>query len=501
MYIMTTSINKRYILSLLSVLVLFASCDKWLEEKPRSIITTNQFYRTSEDAESAVNAIYTYLYPPYARFAYDDMPYSMLELPTGQFRDASQSALSREIYNLRYSATDPFVARHFESYYRGIEAANLAVANIPKITMNETLKARILGEARFLRAYYYYNLANIFGPVPIKLKPTEKPQDALLPKSTVKEIYETVIIPDLMEAEKSGLPATPAGTGRVSMGAVKSLMAKAYLSMAGFPVNQPDKFALAKAKAGEVISSGAFRLFQSDASLTWFNKLNNPDFDNKEEHIFSINYGENQRNNDIPSYLLPKEALFTTFLQFGGMYPEDAFLNSYDAADLRGKNNQGFFFNRITIGNTTHNFPWSVYKFYHPSLVTKSPASGKDFPVIRYAEVLLMYAEAQNEADGAPNAAGYDALNAIRVRAGLSPVSGLSKEAFREEVWRQRYWELVGEHVTWFDMVRTRKAFNATTKTFVNLVGHTMPSGAVFKQENLYFPIPDREVQINPLLK
>jgi hypothetical protein len=134
-------------------------------------------------------------------------------------------------------------------------------------------------------------------------------------------------------------------------------------------------------------------------------------------------------------------------------------------------------------------------------LVTKSPASGKDFPVIRYAEVLLMYAEAQNEADGGPNAAGYDALNAIRVRAGLTPVSGLSKEAFREEVWRQRYWELVGEHVAWFDMVRTRKAFNSATKTFVNLIGHTMPSGAVFKQENLYFPIPEREIQINPLLK
>jgi hypothetical protein len=149
-----------------------------------------------------------------------------------------------------------------------------------------------------------------------------------LPKNTVKEIYETVIVPDLLEAEKSGLNPTPAGTGRASLGAVKSLLAKAYLSMAGHPVNQADKFALAKAKAGEVISSRTFSLFQTDANLTWFNKLNNPDFDNKEEHIFSINYGEALQNSDIPSYLLPKEALFTSYLQFGGMYPEDAFLNS-----------------------------------------------------------------------------------------------------------------------------------------------------------------------------
>ncbi len=498
---MTKSNSKLYIFQFFCLLVLLTSCNKWLEEKPTSIITTNQFYNTADDAQAAVNAIYTYLYQPFVRFAYDDMPYSMLELVTGQFRDASQSALSREIFNLRYSSTDPFVERHFESYYRGIEASNLAITNIPGISMNETTKARLLGEARFFRAYNYYKLASIFGNVPIKVKPTEKPQDALLPKSSVKEIYETVIIPDLLEAEKSGLPPTPAGTGRVSMGAVKSLLAKAYLSMAGHPVNQADKFALAKAKAAEVMSGGAFKLFQTDANLTWFNKLNNPDFDNKEEHIFSINYGENLRNNDIPPYLLPKEALFTTYLQFGGMYPQDVFLNSYDPADLRGKNNQGFYFNSIKIGTTTHNFPWSVYKFYHPSLVTKSPGSGKDFPLIRYADILLVYAEAQNEADGTPNATAYEALNAIRVRAGLPALSGLSKDAFREEVWRQRYWELVGENVNWFDMVRTKKAFNAATKTFVNLVGYVMPNGAVFKEENLKFPIPEREIQINPLLK
>ncbi len=498
---MKHSINKLYIFQFLTLLILLTSCNKWLEEKPKSTITTNQFYTTAEDAQAAVNAIYSFLYLPYMRFAYDDMPYSMLEIVTGQFRDASQSALTRDLYNLRFVASSPFMERRFQSHYEGIEAANLAIANIPKINMNEATKKKLLGEARFLRAYYYYNLANIFGNVPIKLKPTQKPEDAILPKNTVKEIYETVIVPDLLEAELSGLAPTPAATGRVSLGAVKSLLAKAYLSMAGQPVNQQDKFALAKAKAGEVIASNTFSLFQTDANLTWFNKLNNPAFDNKEEHIFSINYGEGLQDNTIPSYLLPKEALFTSYIQFGGMYPEDVFLNSYDPADLRGRNNQGFYFNKITIGGTTYNFPWSVYKFYHTSLNTSAPKSGKDFPVVRYAEVLLLYAEAQNEVDGAPNSSGYAALNALRVRAGLPIVSGLSKDAFREEIWRQRYWELVGENVTWFDMVRTRKAFNAPSKTFVNLVGAVMPNGAVFKQENLYFPIPERELQINPLLK
>jgi starch-binding outer membrane protein, SusD/RagB family len=493
---------KKLSILIVAILVL-SSCEDWLKESPRSSITSNNFYVSEADAQAAVNAIYAFLYGPYGKSGYDDMPYAMLELVTGQFVNQAQSNISAEFAKLNYSSSSPYVSSWFNSSYQGIEAANIAIANVPNIKMEEQTKSRLLGEAKFLRAYYYYLLVNIFGDVPIKLKPTSKPGDELLPKSSIKEIYETVIVPDLKDAESASLSDTPEGNGRVSKGAAKSLLAKVYLSMAGLPLNQNDKYALARDKAAEVINSNWFSLFQTDASLTWFNKLNNPDFDNKQEHIFSINYGLTFSESSFPVFFLPKESTFVRnkYIQFGGFYPDNSFLNSYDVADLRGKNNQGFYYNSIVVDGTTHNFPWAVYKFFDKNLLDIAPRSGKDFPVIRYADILLVYAEAQNEADGSPNAASYNAVKKIRERAGVPALaSGLSKDQFREAVWRERYWELAAESKTWFDMVRTNKAYNAPTNSFVSLVGYTLPNGAVFQNQNLKFPIPEREVQINPLL-
>ena len=480
----------------------FTSCKKWLEETPRSVVTSSQFYKSAEDAQAAVNGVYSFLYPPYTGSG-RNYGYAMLELVTGGYRTQSEGNDLVNVVNLRQNNASPLLQQWFSACYQGIEAANLAIAHIPDVAMDEAARNRLIGESKFLRAYYYYTLVNIFGDVPLKLSPTANSADGLLPKTGVKDIYEQAIVPDLKDAEASGLPATPDGTGRASTGAAKALLAKVYLSMAGYPVSQTDKFALARDKALEVINSGSFSLFESDANLTWFDKLNNPDFDNKQEHIFSIQFGLNIINSIVPNELYPKGVSFNrngnVDNDMGLLVPEESFLNSYASDDLRRKNN-GFFFNTITVDGTVYNFTWAIYKFFDKKLLDNSPRSAKDFPVIRLADILLTYAEAQNEVDGAPNTQAYEALNSIRTRAGLAVVSGLSQTAFREEVWKQRYWELCAEDKVWYDIVRTHKILDATNKTMVDAVGYTLPSGATFKQENLKFPIPLAEVQINPLL-
>lgn len=493
-------------LSLCAVFIIFSltSCKKWLQEKPQSVITSNQYFRSSEDAQSAVDGIYSYLYAPYTGSG-RNYGYAMLELVLGNYRTTSEGNDLVNVYNLRQNNASPLLTQWFSSSFRGIEASNLAIAHIPEISMDDNLKKKLLGEAKFLRAYFYYNLVNIFGDVPLKVTPTNSPEDGLLSKTPVKDIYEQVIIPDLKDAETSGLAMTPAQTGgRVSLGAVKSLLAKAYLSMTGYPVNESDKFALARDKALEVINSSSFSLFQSDANNTWFDKLNNVDFDDKEEHIFSINFGVDIVNNIIPDELLPKAVDITRFGWFdndmGLIIPEESFLNSYPVGDTR-RENKGFFFNSITVDGVEHNFPWNIYKFFDKNLLDLAPKSGKNMPIIRYADILLTYAEAENEADGGPNGSAVNALNSIRTRAGLSPVGSLSQQDFREEVWKQRFWELCAENKTWFDLVRTHKIFDTENGKFVDVVGFKMPNGAVFKEENLKFPIPLSEVQINPLLK
>ncbi|MBX3258040.1 MAG: RagB/SusD family nutrient uptake outer membrane protein [Chitinophagaceae bacterium] len=493
---------KNIILILLLVVTL-SSCKKWLEEAPRSVITSSQFYKSEEDARAAVDGIYAFLYPPYTGSG-RNYGYAMLELVTGGYRTMSEGNDLVNVVNLRQNSASPLLQQWFSSCYQGIEAANLAIANIPDVDMNESERSKLMGEVKFLRAYYYYTLVNIFGDVPLKLTPTTNAEDGLLPKTGVKDIYETAIIPDLKDAESSGLPATPEGTGRASTGAAKALLAKAYLSMAGFPVNQTDKLPLARDKAQEVISSNSFSLFQTTGGVSWFDKLNNPDFDNTQEHIFSIQFGLNIINSIVPNELYPKGVSFNrnghVDNDMGLLIPEQSFLDSYEPNDLR-RNNNGFFFNTITVDGTTYNFSWAMYKFFDKNLLDNAPRSAKDFPVIRYADVLLTYAEAQNEAGGSPDATAYNALNAIRSRAGLADLSGLSQADFREEVWKQRYWELCAEDKVWFDIVRTHKIFDAANGNMVNAVGFTLPSGATFKEENLKFPIPLSEVQVNPLLE
>ncbi|HEV2482886.1 MAG TPA: RagB/SusD family nutrient uptake outer membrane protein [Puia sp.] len=484
-------------------IIAFPGCKKWLKEDPKSVITTNQYYQTAEDAQSAVDGIYANLYVPYTGGG-RNYSYAMLELVTGQFNTVSEGNDLVNVYNLRQNSASPLLEQWFSSAYQGIEAANLVIANVPGISMDTVQRSALIGEARFLRAYFYYTLVNIFGDVPLKLTPTKSASDGLLSKTPVKDIYEQEIVPDLQAAEASGMRATPAGSGRVSTGAASALLAKVYLAMAGYPVNETANYALARNKALEVINSGNFSLFQTDANMTWFDKLNNPAFDNTQEHIWDINFSSYIVNDILPLELCPKGVTFISASAVnndqGLLVPQTSFVASYDPADLRGQQN-GFFFNNITVGGSAYNFPWSLYKFFDKGLLTNAPFSSKNFPVIRYADILLTYAEAQNAADGSPNAAAYAALNAIRTRAGLAALSGLSQSDFQNEVWKERWWELCGENQNWYDIVRTHQIFDAVHNTMVNAVGFTLPSGATFQTNNLQFPIPLAEVEINPNLK
>ena len=494
---------KKYIYVII-VLFVLSSCEEFLKEEALSTQNVDNFYKTEADAQSAVNAIYSFLYGPYNKSGYDDMPMAMLEMITGQWNNVSQWPETGFYYSLTNSSGSSYTLNFWQNCYKGIESANIVIEKVPEIPFsNESQKNSLIGEARFLRAYYYYLLVNIFGDVPLKLTSTKAPSvDGLLSRTSLKEIFEKAIVPDLIFAEENLANSTPSGNGRVSVGAAKTLLAKVYLSMAGNPIKSTTTMELARSKALEVINSSLFSLLKSDANSTWFDKLNSAAYDNTEEHIWDLNYNYPNFPSSLNVYFLPKEVIFNKvgMLQFGGFYPDPEYLDSFDPADLRGRHNMGFFYNSFTTNSKTYNFPWAVYKFFDKDVLASAPNSGKGFPILRYADLLLIYAEAQNEVDGIPNATAYKALNDIRVRAGLSPLSGLSKDAFRNEIWKQRYWELGAENKTYFDIVRTQQIYDAKQNKFVPIVGFTLPSGATVKADYLPFPIPLTEVQINPSL-
>ncbi len=487
---------KKYIILIVVCCFVF-SCEDFLDETPRSEKTTEG--TTLFDAQQSVNGIYAFLRLPYNKTGFAKMAFSILEVSTGTLKPAvgTQDTDLEDAYVLSYSSSSASAENLWTSYYGGIEAANIAIASIPNINdpeLTATIANALLGEAHFLRAYYYFQLVQIFGEVPLNLVPSTSLEDGLLPKSSVQEVYETVIVPDLLIAENAGLPNTST-SGRVSKGAVKSLLAKVYLTMAGDPLLQTDKYVLARDKAKEVIDADWYNLFLTDSSSTWFDKLNNPAFDNTEEHIFMVQYDGASIVSSISTYFTPLggEAITNQSLHFGGMEPEPDYINLYDASDLRGQN-QGFFFDELD-GFTFNN---SVYKYFYDAFRTENGISSKDVPLIRYADVLLTYAEAQNET-GSPDALAYLALNMVRLRAGLPEVSGLSQDQFREEVWKQRFLEFPAEAgLIWFDQRRTQKVYNGTG--FENFIGYTMPNGKTLDESNRYFPIPQNEKVLNPNL-
>ncbi|GAB3656566.1 RagB/SusD family nutrient uptake outer membrane protein [Echinicola sediminis] len=429
------------------------------------------------------------------------MGYSILEVTTGTLKPAvgTQDTGMEQAYRLEFNDGNADLLTLWNSYYEGIEAANIAINSIPKINdpeLTEEISENLLAEAHFLRAYYYFQLVQIFGEIPLNLKPTESLSDGQISKTGIKEIYEGVIVPDLLTAESADLPNT-SPIGRVSKGTVKSLLAKVYLTMAGYPLNQSDKYTLARDKAKEVIDAGWYSLFQSDAGgLSWMDKLSDPAFDLGSEHILMAQYDGSFVISTISSYYSPLGGagkVTNMPLHFGGMEPEETFLSSYPSTDVRGQN-QGFFFSEMD----GHTFNPSVYKFFYEGFKSANGVSNKNVGLIRYADVLLTFSEAQNEADGA-NAQAYNTLNQIRTRAGLPEISGLSKEQFREEVWKQRVWEFPAENgLIWFDMKRTMKVYNGTG--FSDFQGHTLPSGFTLTEDNLYWPVPANDATLNPNL-
>ncbi|HVI47828.1 MAG TPA: RagB/SusD family nutrient uptake outer membrane protein [Chitinophaga sp.] len=495
---MKTQIRKYIPALLLAGATWFSGCTKFLDETDPSNFTVDNYFTKPEHASSAVNSIYASMREPLVS-GFGGGAWMMTEFATGLAEtDLGQAVNSYFVKDLINTSDNSYGYTYWNNYYRGIANANLAIEKIPGIRMDEAERKKLLGEARFLRAWYYFSLVRMFGHIPLIMKPVTLNSPDLRPSQAAVEDVYAAIVADLKEAEVAGLPWTNP-SGNACLGAVKSLLAEVYLTMAGYPLQKGAAYYdLAAKKAEEVIDSRQFKLFTSYADL------HNPAKKNIEENIFMIQY----RTQIIPSSwqvsIIPYNKNISAYSdETGGIYANINFVKSFESGDLRAKEKQ-FFFTTYTLESdrtkTVDLGGYFIYKHFDETAQTSTANSDLNWPVIRYASVLLTYAEAANEAGG-PAAKAYDAVNAIRQRAQLPLLSGLSKDQFREAVWRERWFELCYENTTWYDMVRLRKAFNVGARQFDNYVGHKFSYGPVLSEKELLFPIPTLEVKNNPNLK
>ncbi|MDR1720349.1 MAG: RagB/SusD family nutrient uptake outer membrane protein [Dysgonamonadaceae bacterium] len=501
---------KRYISNIILALafaVTFTSCNAFLEEDPKTFLSPDAYFQSEAQITAAVNGVYTFL---------DDCFTSSLELGScnylfleylhgygdrvyaGSFLDLSQAI------NLDIKEDNWYIQNYWQTGYFAIENCNSIIESFDKVTtdiISEANKNKLYGEVYFLRAYNYFNLVRLFGELPLKVTSTKSEKDGELPLSSIETVYAQIerdlVVADSLMANNSWASIQ----GRVAKGAVKSLMANVYITMAGYPLQKGTTYyQKAYEAAKEVVAGNAFYLFDSYAGLR---DVAN---ENSGENIWMIQCESQYAGSPVHANLLPYPAVtpkISSSDAYGGaLAPAQAFYESYTEGDLRVAEKGFYFTKHESLDNANEvvelGRPY-IYKFWDDDCA-KTGKSGKNYCLIRYADVLLMLAEAKAQADGGTtsNADAIDAYYKVRHRA--NPNESRPASISVNDILKERFWEICFEGQTWYDMLRTRKAFNVITGNIVNMIGYNAPShseGHAFEEADLLFPYPLREKRLN----
>lgn len=509
---------KKYIYITLTLFALTGCKESFLDVTPTDRFTQDNFWNTQEKAEAALNATYATLLNSNSFYSARNFIYLDALTPNTYQYNADENIISRGLHNAN---TGTFNTT-WNICYQGIGRANNLLANIDNVSMDDATKKRYKAEAKFLRALFYFPLWNLYGGAPVITDAPPKSFDdpnyitqATAPRNTANEVLSQ-ILKDLDEAIANDvLPLTTTGAakGRATRGAAQAFKARVLL-YAG-------RWEEAAAAAKQVIDSKAYSLFSSYRGLFYLENEGNS------EVIFDVQY-------KLPEFAHSLDVMLDQQL---GNAPLPTLVNDYYATD--GKpiatsalyNAAAPYENRdprlqatVIIPGTTfkgakvteNQYPSTGYglKKYtifkdneKPANVPTANNSELNLIVIRYADVLLMYAEAMNEAFGPE--AGADkgltvsaAVNLVRKRVNMPDLPvGLTKEQMRAEIRHERRIELAGEGLYYFDIRRWKIAEQVLNTDVYNIKGARIDSRAFNPNRDYLWPIPSIAIQNNSALE
>lgn len=405
-----------------SVGVSITSCKKALNTTPSDFLAPANYFNTAADLNAALTGVYDILYNHYGtNWLYQ----RGIEADEGYYR--STSLIGPHLYT--HNSSEPGILSMYQAPFLGIGRANFLLAYVDKNTeIPQDVRDKVRGEALFLRAHYYFLLVQMFGGVPLVLEPVTSPNDVHVPRASVKEIYDQ-ILKDMTQAE--GLVAdiqTLGFGGRVNKSAVRGLLARICLHMAGEPLKDVSKYQDARNWAKKVIDEGFHSLNPNFSDI--FIKYAKDQYDTKEslwELEFWGNrfgaYVETGQNGGVNG---PNSANSETGVAVGGLYATAHMYKLYQPGDLRRDWSIANFKYSATGPNGTKTFvadnviayernagkPRREYEVVTPKSAQWTP---QNYPLLRYSDVLLMFAEAENELNG-PTTEAVAAINQVRRR-------------------------------------------------------------------------------------
>ena len=516
-------------------LLLFASCEDYLNTVSKSALTTDNAYAKAAGVDQDLTGVYGCL-KPFAKYYFvmsefrSDNLFNITEARTREESDCAQ-------FNTTGLLNDAIVSSCWADHYTLIAAANVLLDHIDEAGMGESVKRQYMAEARFLRGLAYFDMVRFFGRVPVSLHEISPDEAFALGQSEAVDVYNQAIVPDLQYAVENlqetatdylGTPRSE----RVTKTAAQALLGKVYLQMAGYPLYQDTKDK-AQSLFAEVLKNmnKYWKNSMSDWNLMWVHENDNKNF------IFEIQYiaEKNQGNPATPysrsgntyaddycnanlttgSHVYVERDLQDHFLITSDIDNGDGTTTTeYIDKRLYGTINTGQTYNEETgqyEGGATdqNNF---CTKFFEHKIKRKSLGLSdmdaeitdrtfwpQNWPVLRIEDVMLLYAECVGN-----TTEGYQYLNMIRQRAGLSELKELSADAFQKAVAFERRCELLGEGHRWFDQVRQNTFVEEIRTTFTNYrdkrdashsSNYTIYANRVTQNSALY-PIPMSQIRI-----
>lgn len=487
--------KKHFILLPVCALSLLAGCN-FLDKTPLVAIAPANFFKSASDAEASITAAYDALQ---GTGAYGQDLNVMGEMPSDNCTSTNGdvNALDKIIW----VSTTSQVYNVYRQAYLGINRANVVIKYVPTVSMDTVRRRQLVGEARFMRALNYFNLVRAYGGVPLRLAPTESgaPADVNLARATSDQVYAQVVA-DLTAAAAQMPLSNP---NRATQNSANALLARVQLTQRNWPA--------AQAAAQKVIAAGA-------SLNSSFNALY-PAENKSAESLFEIQYaGNNDGGNILPDLMLPSPLATYSFPKFN--IPTAELISYADTVnDLRwayagnvtaasgarvGRSHVSYIDGKPGRNGNNNDIGPFVYKWR--SLGNGFNSVDNTY-VLRYAEVLLNYAEASNEQNG-PSGDALARLNQVRQRAGLPALTAaspqaLTKQALRNEIDRQRRLEMAFEGERWFDLLRYARhtIADGTAQHVVTALDIIQQMRGARDVNYLLFPIPQAELNTNPLIQ
>jgi hypothetical protein len=505
-------------------------CKKYLTTTPEDFVTPANYFSTEQQAQLALNGAFDYLsrqwwYAGYWQARMVDIGDDIYCTLTGQFPA-----------NFTSSASDPAFYDTWQVLYQCVEQCNVILANIDRVNMDVTKRGYIKGEALFLRAYAFFFLVDQWGPIPLKLKPTQDANDIAIPRSPIGDVYKQ-ILHDMAEADSLVPPATVDGYGCNGFPAkttVEGILARVCLKMAGHPLMDVSKYKDAKMWAEKVVNSHLHSLNPS-YSQVFINMISNK-YD-KKESLWEVDFMDvtGKTEHGYTGYLdglsCPNAAADSGTC-VGQVRCTRVLYNLYGKGDLRRDWCIGtyyFYGSGVNVGKHDNMGATSLYERFPgkfrlnyspaPRLVGRSPVN---FPLLRYSDVLLMLAEADNAINHGPTPLAYSCINQVRERAygkmlpgATDPTeadlpAGLDYEQFFEAIQDERAREFPSEGlrkhdmIRWGDMISRLRAVKADAnnpslpKPSASLVTDVNNIADRVSARDTLWPIPTRELTLNP---